>query len=99
MKVKDEIITKDEKIFTINARKKQVGYSAGITYQIWPKEQGYTNIPHCHALYQGYNISISLLNFSILEGFFPKNKEVEAIEYVKNHVVEIRRQWDDYHTS
>ncbi len=45
----------------------------GIRFEIRPKEQGH-NVPHCHTSYGGQNISISLVDCSVLAGNIPLQK-------------------------
>lgn len=50
----------------------------GIRVEIRPKEKGH-NEPHCHAAYQGQEISISLITCEVLEGNIAKPKQRFAV--------------------
>lgn len=56
------------------ARRDTVERTHGIRFEIRPKEDGH-NVPHCHAHYQGQNVSISLIDCSVLAGNIPKDKQ------------------------
>jgi hypothetical protein len=68
----------------------------GIRFEIRPKEQGH-NVPHVHACFGGQNISISLLDFSILAGNIPHLKAQAAIRWVKANIDILSAHWDKYH--
>lgn len=68
----------------------------GIRFEIRPKENGH-NVPHCHASYQGQEISISLTTCEVLEGNIPKPKQRFAVEWVKMNLPTLQAHWDKYH--
>lgn len=68
----------------------------GIRFEIRPKEQGH-NVPHCHACFGNQNISISLINFSILAGNIPPQKAQIAVRWVKANIDILRAHWGKYH--
>lgn len=68
----------------------------GIRFEIRPKENGH-NVPHCHASYQGQEISISLITCDVLEGNIPKPKQRFAVEWVKQNLTVLQAHWDKYH--
>lgn len=55
----------------------------GITYLVHSNEDAHT--PHIHAKYQGDEISISLLDYSVKGQMKNPKKEKEALNYVKKH--------------
>ena len=68
----------------------------GIQFEIRPKEQGH-NVPHCHACYENQNISISLLDFSVLAGNIPSQKARFAVRWVSDNIDILKPYWNKYH--
>lgn len=68
----------------------------GIRFEIRTKEQGH-NVPHCHACYGGQNISISLLDFSILAGNIPSQKARFAVMWTKDNIEVLKAHWNGHH--
>lgn len=68
----------------------------GIAFEIRPKEQGH-NVPHCHARYGNQNISISLIDFSILAGNIPSQKAAFAVQWVRVNINILKPHWNKYH--
>lgn len=70
----------------------------GITLEVRSKENGYDNIPHCHARYNNKCISISLIDYSILEqNGVKENMQRKAIEMVKRYKNELDELWTKFH--
>lgn len=68
----------------------------GIRFEIRPKENGH-NVPHCHASYQGQEISISLLDGEVITGNIPKQQQRFAMNWVKHNLPVLQSCWDKYH--
>ena len=68
----------------------------GIRFEIRPKENGH-NVPHCHASYQGQEISISLLDGEVIAGNIPKQQQRFATTWVKRNLPVLQSCWDRYH--
>ena len=68
----------------------------GIRFEIRPKENGH-NVPHCHASYQGQEISISLLDGEVTAGNIPKQQQRFATTWVKRNLPVLQSCWDKYH--
>jgi hypothetical protein len=68
----------------------------GIRFEIRPKEMGH-NVPHCHACFEGQNISISLTDFTILAGNIPLQKSKFAVGWVETNIKTLQAHWDKYH--
>lgn len=68
----------------------------GIRFEIRPKENGH-NVPHCHASYQGQEISISLITCEVLEGKLVQPKQRFAEEWVRRNLPVLQAHWDKYH--
>ncbi|WP_461204567.1 DUF4160 domain-containing protein [Clostridium sp. DL1XJH146] len=95
---------KDEKLNFIILGKILLGESSfarianvrGLTFEVRPKEQGH-NVPHCHVSYQGRNISISLLDFRVLQGNLPPKQQREASKWVEDNIQILKNYWNEYH--
>lgn len=68
----------------------------GIRFEIRPKEPT-NHAPHCHASYQGQNVSISLIDCSVFAGSLPKEQQRFAVMWVKKNLDVLQRYWDKYH--
>ena len=68
----------------------------GIRFEIRPKEKGH-NEPHCHASYQGQEVSISLVTCKVLEGNIPKPKQRFAVDWVRRNLPILQAHWNKYH--
>ena len=68
----------------------------GIRFEIRPKEKGH-NIPHCHATYQGKEISISLVDGEVIAGNIPKQQQNFAVKWVMQNLPTLQSCWDKYH--
>lgn len=68
----------------------------GIRFEIRPKENGH-NVPHCHASYQGKEISISLIDCEVIAGNIPKPQQSFAVRWVKENLPVLQSCWDKYH--
>ena len=71
----------------------------GISYKIHGHngENGIERIPHCHVMCQGYRISISLNDGSIIAGSgqIDRNKEREILAWISSNLYELRKEWDE----
>ena len=77
-------------------RRDTVERTHGIRFEIRPKENGH-NVPHCHASYQGQEISISLIDGEVIAGNIPKHLQRFAVEWVKSNQPVLQSCWDKYH--
>lgn len=68
----------------------------GLRFEVRPKEMGH-NEPHCHVSYQGRVISVSLNDFSVLEGNLPIKQQRQASEWIKDNIIVLRQYWNSYH--
>lgn len=68
----------------------------GIRFEIRPKENGH-NVPHCHASYQGQEISISLIDGEVIAGNIPKQQQNFAVRWVILNLPTLQTHWDKYH--
>lgn len=68
----------------------------GIRFEIRPKEQGH-NVPHCHACFGNQNISISLIDCTVLAGNIPPQKQRAAVMWVEANLEVLQEHWDKFH--
>lgn len=87
-----------EQILTGKLTFAQVAKDKGIKFSIYPKEEGH-NEPHCHVEYQGNNISISLISFTVLAGNIPPQRQKMAIDWVKRNIQTLMKCWNTYHSE
>ena len=78
------------------SRRDTVERTHGIRFEIRPKEDE-RHVPHCHAHYQGQNVSISLVDYSVLAGSIPKDKQRFAVMWVQHNLDVLQKHWDKYH--
>ena len=83
-------------VFGLCNTRAKVGCKKQITFEIRTKEQGH-NIPHIHAWYENENISISLVDYSVLAGNIPQKQVNIAVEWTKNNIDMLRMKWNEYH--
>lgn len=83
-------------IFGLYNSRGRVGQIKGITFEIRSKEAGH-GTPHVHASYENKNISISLLDFSVLAGNLSGKQTRLAVKYVKENRKILLEKWDEYH--
>ena len=64
-----------------------------------PPEPLPRSLPHIHAEYDGYNISIAIDTAKILAGNLPHKQEKVATEWVKKHKDQLLGKWNDIAVS
>lgn len=83
-------------IFELCESRGLVGQYKQIIFEIRTKEQGH-NVPHLHARYEDENISISLLDFSVLAGNIPDKQKKLAVQWTRENIDFLRKKWNEYH--
>ena len=83
-------------LFEIIEIRARVGNLKSITFEILTKEDGH-NIPHVHAEYEKWRISISLLDYSVIAGNMPIKNQNIAIKWVKENITMLQEKWSGYH--
>lgn len=87
-----EIMSFFKDVFEIYEIRVRVGKTKQIEFIVHTNDH---NPPHIHAKYDKYEISISLLDFSVLAGNIPlKNKNI-AIKWVKNNQKYLVDCWEN----
>lgn len=85
-----------EQILTGRATFAKVGTLKGIVFEIRTKEQGH-NQPHCHVRYAGAEVSISLVDCSVLAGNIPTKQQKVASQWVEQNIDVLKKYWNTYH--
>ncbi len=81
-------------VFELYEIRERIGELKGIQFIVHTNETNH-NIPHVHAKFDKYEISISLNDFSILAGNIPnKNKNI-AVKWVKENKDYILKYWNE----
>ena len=84
-------------VFSLMEKRERINaIDDGIIIEIRNKEAGHST-PHIHAHYQGDNISISLIDCSVLAGNIPKKNQRIAVDWVKNNIDDLREKWENKH--
>ncbi len=94
----EEIIDFMESVFQIFEARERIDTVKGIRFEIRPRENNHP-LPHIHAEYDGYNISIAIDTAKILAGNLPHKQEKVATEWVKKHKDQLLGKWNDIAVS
>ena len=87
-----EIISFLQAVFEIYEIRQRVGDSKGIVFCVRTNEGNHV-LPHVHAAYGEYNISIEIATGRILEGTLPRKKEKIATAWVVDHKEKLLTDW------
>ena len=93
-----EIITFIDSVFEVYEIRALAGEARGIVFEIRTKEHNHT-IPHVHAVYGEYNISIAIGTGEILSGNLPRKNRRIAVDWVLAHQNELMTKWKDIAVS
>ena len=92
--VPEEIVKFLSNVFEIYEIRGQVGHKDGIKFIVHTMEQNHA-VPHIHAEYGEYQISIALEDQKILAGNLPKSKQQIAQRWVRDHKDELYSKWSN----
>ena len=81
-----------DEVFELYEIRGGIGEFKGIKFIVHTNDH---NPPHVHAKYDKYEISISLLDYSVLVGNLPSKNQNIAIKWVKKNKDYILKYWDD----
>lgn len=87
-----EIISFLQNVFEIYEIRQRVGDSKGVVFHVRTNEGNHV-LPHIHAAYGEYNISIEIATGRILEGNLPRKKEKIATTWVVDHKEKLLTDW------
>ena len=84
-------------VFEVCEFRGRVGESKNIVFKIHPNE-GNHYVPHVHAEFNKFSISISLMDYSIIAVSKEIKKNIKyAIQWVKDNIDWLRDDWDSMH--
>ena len=93
-----EIATFIDNVFELWEIRGKIGKQDGITFIVHSNEQNHA-IPHVHAQYGEYEISIAIESGEVLAGNLPKKNQKVAIEWVLSHQAKLLSDWSNYSLS
>ncbi len=92
--IPEDIVKFLSNVFEIYEIRGQVGHQNGIKFIVHTMEQNHV-VPHIHAEYGEYKISIALEDQKILAGNLPKSKQQIAQQWVRDHKDELYSKWSN----
>ena len=90
--VPEEIVSFMESTFLIMEIRERVGEIRGIKFEVRTKEGNHT-IPHVHAIYDKYNVSIEIESGKILAGNLPRSQQKIASDWVLSNKENLLGKW------
>ena len=93
-----EIISFLEEVFEITEIRGLVGKVKGISFVVHSNEQNHC-IPHVHAKYGKYEISIAIESGEVLAGNLPSKNQKKAIDWVLSNKKKLLSDWNNYSLS
>ncbi len=93
-----EIVKFIDDVFEILEIRGKVGKQAGITFIVHSNEQNHA-IPHVHAQYGEFEVSIAIETGEVLAGNLPKQNLKKAIEWVLSNRDKLQSDWNTYSLS
>ncbi len=87
-----------DSIFQVLEIRKKVCKVNGIVFEVHTNEKNHT-LPHVHAEYGEFNISILIDTAEVLSGNLPKKQEKIAVQWVKEHKALLLDEWSTYSIS
>ena len=88
-----EIIEFMDNIFEIHEIRGTVGNVNGVYFHIRTNEQNHV-LPHIHAKYGEYWISIEINSGKILDGNLPNKQQKKAVEWVLKNKSKLLKDWN-----
>lgn len=93
-----DIVDFINQVFELYELRGRVGRINGISFIVHSNEQNHT-IPHIHAKYGEYEISVAIMTGEILAGNLPKKNRKIAVDWVLNHQNRLLSDWNNYALS
>ena len=87
-----EIASFIEATFQVIEIRERVATVRGIKFEVRSREQNHT-LPHVHASYDNYSISIAIPTGEVLVGNLPKSQQRFAVNWVRSHSSELLGKW------
>lgn len=89
-----EIVSFMVATFQIMEIRERVAKIKGIKFEVRTREQNHP-VPHVHAEYDGYNISIAIETGEVLAGNLPKSQQRIAVDWVKANESFLTSKWNE----
>ena len=89
-----DIVEFINQVFELYEIRGQVGRINGISFIVHSNEQNHS-IPHIHAKYGEYEISVAIITGEILAGNLPKKNRKIAVDWVLNHKKQLLSDWNN----
>ena len=89
-----EIVSFINTTFELLETRARVGEVKGIVFQVRTNEKNHS-IPHVHAKYGEYEISISIDTGEVLAGNLPPKNQKIAQDWVLKHKSQLMTEWQD----
>ena len=81
-------------IFQLYEIRARVGDECNIIFEIRTRESNH-NIPHVHAKYAEFEISISINDGKVLGGNLPNKLQKKAVNWINNNKDYLLKEWND----
>lgn len=89
-----EIVRFLHDVFAIYEIRGRIGSEKGVKFIVHTLEQNHV-VPHVHAEYGGYHISIAIKDQKILAGNLPPKQQKIAQQWVEEHREDLLSKWAD----
>ena len=96
--VPEEIVDFMETVFRIVEIRERVGSARGIKFEVRTRENNHP-LPHIHAEYGEYQISIAIETVEVIAGNLPHKQQKIAKEWVENNKDQLLSKWNDIAVS
>jgi hypothetical protein len=91
--VPPEIVDFIESTFQVMEIRERLATVKGIQFEVRSREQNH-NLPHIHASYDKYSISIAISTCEVLAGNLPKSQQRIAVDWVRSHTEDLLGKWN-----
>lgn len=81
-------------VFDMHEVRGRVGQVEGVVFEVRSREANH-NIPHIHAAYAEYNISVSIHDGTVLSGNLPKKQKKKAVDWISENKEYLLGKWSD----
>ena len=92
--VPKEIAEFMDQCFQICEIRAKVGQEKGIAFEVRTRETNHI-VPHIHASYDSYMISIAIETGKVLAGNLPKKQQQYAVQWVLDHKQYLMGKWSN----
>ena len=93
-----EIVQYINQVFEVFEIRRKIGEANGIKFIIHSNEKNHP-IPHVHAQYGEFSISIAIEDQHVLAGNLPKKNVTIAQRWVRDNKERLKQEWDEYTIS